>query len=78
MKSWSKTQAIVALSSAESELCGFLRVYQKLREESALCDFGILVGGVIKSDASAALVFFRGEDSGNFDTSTYLSCTSSR
>ena len=56
IKSWSKTQAIVALSSAESELYGLVKcVSETLGVKSALFDFGILVGGVIKSDASAAL-----------------------
>ena len=56
INSWSKTQAIVELSSAESELYGLVKcVSETLEVKSALFDFGILVGGVIKSDASAAL-----------------------
>ena len=55
-QSWSKTQAIVALSSAESELYGLVKcVSETLGVKSALFDFGILVGGVIKNDASAVL-----------------------
>ena len=56
IKSWSKTQSLVALSSAESELYALVRcVSELLGIRSALKDWGSNVGGVVKTDASAAL-----------------------
>ena len=56
IKSWAKTQAVIALSSAESELYALIRYSSEvLGIKSAMQDFGLVVGGLIKSDASAAL-----------------------
>jgi hypothetical protein len=56
VKSWSKTQSLVALSSAESELYALIKCTSEvLGLKSALADWGISTSGVIKSDASAAL-----------------------
>jgi hypothetical protein len=56
VKSWSKTQSLVALSSAESELYALIKcVSELLGVKSAVQDWGVQVGGAIKSDASAAL-----------------------
>ena len=55
IKSWSKTRAIAALSSAQSELYGLVKcVSQTFKVKSSLFHFGILVDGVIMSGASAA------------------------
>ena len=56
VKSWSKTQSLVALSSAESELYALIKCTSEiLGIKSAMQDWGIQVSGVVKSDASAAL-----------------------
>jgi hypothetical protein len=56
LKSWSKSQATVALSSAESELYACIKASSEgLGMISLLKDFGITVEGEIRSDASAAL-----------------------
>ena len=56
IKSWSKTQNIVALSSAESELYGVVKCTSELFGiKSALKDWDVVVKSVVKSDASAAM-----------------------
>ena len=56
IKSWSKTQSLIALSSAESELYALVKcVSELLGIRSALKDWGSNVGGVVETDASAAL-----------------------
>ena len=56
IKSWAKTQSLVALSSAESELYALIKcVSETLGIKSALQDWGFQVSGIIKYDASAAL-----------------------
>ena len=56
IKSWSKTQSLIALSSTESELYALDKcVSELLGILSALKDWGSNVGGVVKTDASAAL-----------------------
>jgi hypothetical protein len=56
IKSWSKTQSTVALSSAESEFYGLVKcVVEVLGIKSAIERWGVEIKGVIKSDASAAL-----------------------
>jgi hypothetical protein len=56
LKSWSKSQAVVALSSAESELYACIKASSEgLGVMSMLNDYGISVQGDIWSDASAAL-----------------------
>ena len=56
VKSWAKTQSLVALSSAESELYALVKcTAEVLGVRSALKDWGRRVGGSVKSDASAAL-----------------------
>ena len=56
IKSWAKTQSLVALSSAESELYALIKCTSEIFGiKSALNDWGFSVGACIKSDASAAL-----------------------
>ena len=56
IKSWSKTQSLVALSSAESELYALIKcTSEMLGLKSAFADWGINTCAIIKSDASAAL-----------------------
>ena len=56
LKMWCKTQAIVALSSAEAELYGLVRASaETLGAMSLYKDFGKEVGGNVLGDASAAL-----------------------
>ena len=56
LKMWCKTQATVALSSAEAELYGIVRASAEvLGAKSMLKDFGKEVGGCVLGDASAAL-----------------------
>ena len=56
IKSWSKTQSVIAVSSAESELYALVKtVAELLGIKSALADWGFNTAGCIKSDASAAL-----------------------
>jgi len=56
LKSWSKSQSTVALSSAESELYACVKASSEgLGMISMLRDFGVEVQGSIMSDASAAL-----------------------
>ena len=56
VKSWSKTQSLIALSSAESELYALLKcTAEVLGVKSAMQDWGVRTGALRKSDASAAL-----------------------
>ena len=56
IKSWAKTQSLVALSSAESELHVVIKcVSEMFGIKSALKDWGMQIAAVVKSDASAAL-----------------------
>ena len=56
LKMWCKTQATVALSSAEAELYGIVRAAAEvLGAKSLLRDLGQDIGGCVLGDASAAL-----------------------
>ena len=58
---WCKTQAVVALSSAEAELYGFVRASaETLRLISMYKDLGTHMNGVVLGDASAALAIVCG------------------
>ena len=53
---WCKTQAVVALSSAEAELCGLVRASaETMGLISMYKDFGTHMNGLVLGDASAAL-----------------------
>ena len=53
---WCKTQAVVALISAETELCGLVRASAETMELiSMFKDFGTHMNGVVLGDANAAL-----------------------
>ena len=59
-KSWARTQATIALSSAEAELYSCIRGSSgTLGLRSILLDFGETVGGQLLGDASAALGVIR-------------------
>ena len=56
LKSWSKSQSTVALSSAESELYACIKAScEGLGMISMMKDYGITMRGEVRSDASAAL-----------------------
>ena len=56
IKSWSKNQTLIALSSAESELYACVKATAEgLGVMSMLSDWGRTCSGVVKADASAAL-----------------------
>ena len=56
IKSWSKTQSVIALSSAESELYGSIKAAAEgLGQISLLRDWGMDFYGKVLADASAAL-----------------------
>jgi hypothetical protein len=56
IRSWSKTQSLVALSSAESELYAIVKASSEvLGFQSTIRDLGHKIGTIILSDASAAL-----------------------
>ena len=56
IKSWSKTQTVVALSSAESELYALVKASaETLGMTSIFRDYGMNMKNVVLSDASAAL-----------------------
>ena len=60
IKSWSSTQATVALSSAEAELYALTKgAAQALGMLSLLADFGIEINGTVHTDASAAIGILR-------------------
>jgi hypothetical protein len=56
IKSWSKSQSTIALSSAESELYACIKASSEgLGIMSMMLDYGLTMHGEIRSDASAAL-----------------------
>ena len=56
IKTWSKTQSLIAMSSAESELYGYVKATAEcLGVMPSLVDLGTKHDGVIKADASATL-----------------------
>ena len=56
IKMWSRTQALVALSSAEAELYGIVKATAELKGLISLWkDLGIQLSGHLLADASAAL-----------------------
>ena len=56
LKSWSKTQSLIALSSGESEFYGALKAAAEgLGMISILKDYGVKIRGQVPGDASAAL-----------------------
>ena len=60
IKMWCKTQAVIALSSAEAELYGLVRASaETLGTMSLFKDFGEKIGGRILGDASAALAVIK-------------------
>eukprot|EP00974_Lingulodinium_polyedra_P088401 8571664-Lingulodinium_polyedra.AAC.1 len=57
---WCKTQAVVALSSAEAELYRLVRASSEVLGMMSLCkDMGLQLGGRVFGDASAALAIIR-------------------
>ena len=73
LKTWCKTQATVALSSAEAELYGLVRASaESLGTLSMFKDFGIRLGAHVFGDASAALAIIQRQGLGrmrHLDTS---------
>ena len=60
MKTWSSTQATVALSSAEAELYALTKgASQGLGMMTLLADFGLTVSVTVHTDASAAIGIVR-------------------
>ena len=60
LKTWSSTQATVALSSAEAELCALTKgASQGLGMMALLSDFGFTVSVTVRTDASAAIGIVR-------------------
>ena len=56
IKGWSKTQNVIALSSAEAELTGIVKTTCECLGIMALAkDLGIILDGTVRTDASAAL-----------------------
>ena len=56
MKTWSKTQPTIALSSGESELAAVVKGAAEAMGLRAVCeDFGIQMGIAMRSDATAAI-----------------------
>jgi hypothetical protein len=65
LKSWSKTQATIALSSGEAELAAVVKgATEGLGMKAILADFGIDVGLSMYSDAAAAIGMVRREGLG--------------
>jgi hypothetical protein len=65
LKTWSKTQSVIALSSGEAELAAMIRgATEAMGMQSVLKDFGIWVKLVIRSDASAAIGMVKREGLG--------------
>ena len=65
LKSWSKTQATIALSSGEAELAAVVKgATESLGMRAILADFGIVVGISMYSDATAAIGMVRREGLG--------------
>ena len=70
IKMWCKTQAVVALSSAEAELCGLVRVSSEtVGLISMYKDLGTHMNGVVLGDASAALAIVARRGLGKFEAS---------
>ena len=60
LKSWSSTQATVALSSADAELYALTKgAAQALGMLSLLVDIGVELSGTVHTDASAAIGILR-------------------
>ena len=56
IKMWSRTQALVALSSAEAELYGIVKATAELKGLMSLWkDLGVVLSSHLLADASAAL-----------------------
>ena len=65
VKSWSKTQATIALSSGEAELAAVIKgAAEGLGLKAVLSDFGVNVGLEMYSDATAAIGMVRREGLG--------------
>jgi hypothetical protein len=65
LKTWSKTQSVIALSSGEAELGAIVKSSaEALGLKSLLSDFGIWVTLAVKSDASAAIGMVKREGLG--------------
>ena len=65
MKSWSKTQATIALSSGEAELAAVVKgATEGLGMKAIMADFGINVSLSMYSDATAAIGMVRREGLG--------------
>jgi hypothetical protein len=65
LKTWSKTQSVIALSSGEAELGAIVKSSaEALGLKSLLADFGIWVTLAVKSDASAAIGMVKREGLG--------------
>jgi hypothetical protein len=65
LKTWSKTQSVVALSTGEAELGAIVKSStEALGLKSLLTDFGIWVNTAVKSDASAAIGMVKREGLG--------------
>ena len=56
IRGWSKTQAVVSLSSGEAELAGIVRgTCEAIGAKSIAKDLGSNLDGVVSTDSSAAL-----------------------
>ena len=67
---WCKTQAVVALSSAEAELYGLVRASaETLGLISMYKDLGTHMNGVVLGDASAALAIVARRGTGQIEAS---------
>ena len=65
LKAWSRTQALIALSSGESELAAVTKAAaEALGIKSVLADFGVTVKIEIHSDATAAIGICKRQGSG--------------
>ena len=65
LKSWSKTQSTIALSSGEAELAAVVKgATEGLGMQAIMKDFGIKVGLAMFSDATAAIGMVKREGIG--------------
>jgi hypothetical protein len=65
LKTWSKTQSVIALSTGEAELGAVVKSSTEgLGLKSLLSDFGIWIALAVKSDASAAIGMVKREGLG--------------
>ena len=65
IKAWSRTQATVALSSAEAELVALVKCSAELLgAKSMMKDFGVEKGCVVYADSSAALAIAKRKGAG--------------